>query len=215
MRCRLASCLSIGLCLVASAAVAQPSVVPYAGYNLGAGYDNGASYLALRTDDLDTRGGFVLGVGADVPVLRGRFPFGLSVRPSVETAVVPGEAVTFGGGGSIEFSQRFWQASLMLFGDVPLRSPVVPYLGFGLTYARYSADFDAAGGAALVGPASVSAWAIAPNLAAGLRFERGRVAPLVEARYRFATPSPDFSAERPGADIDNGLSVVVGARVAL
>lgn len=213
-------CLLLALVIGGADALAQPFVLPYVGYTLSAGYDNGASYLALETDDLDTQGGVVLGLAVDIPVLPGRFPIALSVRPAVETALVSGETVTFAGGESVELSQRFWQAGVTFVGDVPVgRSPVAPYLGLGLTYARYSADFDTAGGAAVVGSASVSAWALAPNLAAGVRYGgsygRRRVAPYVEARYRFATPSPTFSDERPGENIDNGFSVVAGARIRL
>jgi opacity protein-like surface antigen len=200
----------------AGSTLAQPFVVPYVGYALDAGYDNAASYLALDTDALETQGGVTLGLGVDIHVGWDRLPFILGVRPSAEIAIVPGESITFEGGESLDFSQRFWQAGIAVIGEVPVgRSPVIPYLGAGMTYARFSADFDAAGGASVVGTASVSAWEFAPSLLAGLRFGHSRVAPIVEARYRFATPSPTFSAERPGAGIDNGVSVVAGARIAL
>lgn len=195
---------------------AQPFAVPYVGYTFGAGYDNAASYLALEADELDTQGGVTIGLGVDIPVGWDRLPFILSVRPSAELSFVPGESLAFEGGESLEFSQRLWQAGIAFVGEVPVgRSPVQPYLGVGLTYARFSADFDAAGGASVEGPASVSAWELAPSLLAGLRFRQRRAAPIIEARYRFATPSPTFSAARPGASIDNGVSVVIGVRIAL
>lgn len=203
-------------CLCAGAAAAQPYLLPYAGYTLGAGYDNGASYLVLDTDDLDDTGGLTLGLGADFAIPWERLPFALSLRPSVEATLVPGETVDLGGGESLAFDQRYWQASLVLVGDVPVGgAPAIPFLGFGFTYARYTADFDTSPGASVVGSSSVSAWEWAPNLIAGVRYERGRVSPLLEARYRFATPEPEFSAERPGADLDNGFSLVAGARIAL
>jgi len=217
MRYLLTTCLFLAVALHGGRdASAQPFLLPYAGYGFEAGYDNGASYLARDTDDLDVTGGVTLGLGLEVHVGWDRLPFVLLVRPSVETTFIPSETVTFDGGESLDFSQQLWQAGLSLLGEIPVgRSPVAPYLGFGLSYARYSADFDASGGAVVDGTAGVSAWAIAPDLVAGLRYGRGRVLPVVEARYRFATPSPEFSAARPGTDLDNGLSVVVGARVTL
>lgn len=216
MRCLLFAGLFVAAAMLgAGTSLAQPYLLPFAGYTFDAGYGNGASYLARATDDLDAQGGFVVGLGLDVHVGWDRLPFVLYLRPSVAAAFVPGETVAFEGGESLDFGQRFWQADLMLIGEVPVgRSPVVPYLGAGLTYARYAADFDASGGAAVDGPASVSAWAVAPNLAAGFRFGRGSVTPLAEVRYRFAAPSPTF-AERPGTTLSNGLSSVVGVRVAL
>jgi hypothetical protein len=217
MRYLLTTCLFLAVALHGGRdASAQPYLLPFAGYGFGAGYDNAASYLARDTDDLDATGGVTLGLGLEVHVGWDRLPFILLVRPSVGTAFVPGETVTFEDGESLDFSQQLWQAGLSLIGEVPVgRAPVTPYLGFGLSYVRYSADFDVSGGAVVEGSASVSAWAIAPDLVAGLRYGRGRVTPVVEARYRFATPSPDFSAERPGTDLDNGLAVVIGARIAL
>ena len=203
-------------CFCASMAVSQPHLLPYVGYTLSAGYDDGASFLVGETDQLGVEGGIALGVGADFALPWERLPFVLSIRPSVETTFVPGETVTFENGESVAFSQRFWQASATLVGEVPVgEAPVVPFLGFGFTYARYTADFDTSEGASVVGSSEVSAWGLAPNLIAGVRLGRSRVVPLVEARYRFATPSPDFSVDRPGADIDNGFSVVAGARIML
>lgn len=213
---RPASLVFAAWCLCAGTAAAQPHLLPYVGYTLGAGYDNGASYLTLDSDDLDPQGGATLGLGADFAIPWERLPFALSVRPSVETTLVPGESVDLGGGEELTFDQRYWLASLSLVGDVPVGgAPAVPFVGVGFTYARYSADFETTPGAAVVGASSVSAWELAPHVTAGIRYDRGRVAPLLEARYRFATPEPDFSAARPGADLDNGFSIVVGARVAL
>lgn len=202
--------------------MAQPHVLPYAGYTLSAGYDNGASFLAGEADQLDAQGGLVLGIGVDFAIPWDRLPFALSVRPSIETTFVPGETVTFENGESVELSQRLWQAGAMLVGEVPVgEAPVVPYLGFGLTYARYTADFETSEGAAietsdgaLTRSLGVSAWELAPNLITGFRFGRGRVAPFLQARYRFANPEPNFP-ERSGKDLDNGFSVVAGARIAL
>jgi hypothetical protein len=213
---RLIASLFVAWCFCASPATAQLYLLPYAGYTLGAGYDNGASYLVLDTDDLDAQGGLTVGLGADFVFLWERLPFALSLRPSVEATLVPGETADLGGGESLAFDQRYWQASLVLLGDVPVGgAPTVPFLGFGFTYARYSADFDTTPGASVVGASSVSAWELAPTVVAGVRYDRGRVSPLFEARYRFATPEPAFSAERPGADLDNGFSLVAGARIAL
>lgn len=212
----LASALLVAGLVQTGNAVAQPYLIPFVGYALEAGYDNGATYVARAADELDTKGGFSAGLGVEVHVPWDRLPFILGVRPSIAVALVPGETVTFEGGESLDFSQRYWQAGLDIIGEIPVgRSAAVPFLGVGLTYAHYSADFDTAGGASVVGSTSVSAWAVAPDLLVGCHFGRGRVTPLVEARYRFATPSPTFSAERPGADIDNGFSVVAGARIAL
>jgi hypothetical protein len=214
--------LGLALFLTSTPALAQIHVLPYGGYGLGAGYDNGASFLAQRDGELDPLGGVVLGLGAEFLVGWDRLPFLLYLRPAVETTLTSGEAVTFDEGEALDFSQRLWHAGLSLVGEIPVgRAPVVPYAGFGFTYARYSADFDASGGAAIVTAdgdevesLGVTAWALAPDLTAGLRLGRGRVSPFVEARYRFATPEPEFTA-RPGEDLDNGFSAVVGARIAL
>lgn len=206
--------------LLGTTAVAQPSLLPYVGYGLSAGYDNGASFLAGDAAELDTQGGVVLGLGAEFHIGWDRLPVLLYLRPSVETTFSPDETVTFAGGEVLDFSQRLWFASLALIGEVPVgRAPVVPYVGFGFTYARYSGDFEASGGAAIVTAdgeetqsLGVSAWELAPDLSAGLRLGRGRVTPYVEARYRFSNPEPEFSA-RPGEDLDNGFSAVLGARI--
>lgn len=216
MRTLLPACALIAASLCAAGeAQAQYHVTPFVGYTLGAGYDNAATFLT-RDVALETQGGVTVGAGVDREIGWDRLPFALAVRASVELAFVPGESLALERGGLLAFDQRFWQAGLEALGDVPVgQTPVRPYLGFGLTYARFSADFETSGGASVDGPASVSAWALAPSVLAGLRFGRRPVTPLIEARYRFATPSPMFSAERLGSAIDNGVSVIVGARVAL
>ena len=203
-------------CILSPTAHAQVRVLPYAGYAFDAGYDDGASFLADPTVSLDTRGGVLVGVGAAFPILERRFPFDLAVQPSVEATFLPGETRQFEVGESLDFSQLALRASAEIVGSFSLSgAPVVPSLGLGLSYARYSADFDASEGAAVLGDSHVTAWALGPSLTAGLRFGRGSLNPFVQARYRFATPEPNFSGDRPGADLDNGFSAVAGVSVAL
>lgn len=202
--------------LLSPVAHAQVRVLPYAGYALDAGYENGGSFLADPAVGLETSGGFLAGLGAAFPILERRFPFGLAVQPSIEVTLLPGETVTFEGGEALDFSQLALRASAELVASFPLSgAPVTPSVGFGLSYARYAADFDASGGAAVIGDDHVTAWALGPSLTAGLLFGSGPVAPFVQARYRFATPSAEFSGDRPGADLDNGFSVVVGASIGI
>jgi hypothetical protein len=216
---RLLSTVSLALLaalLLSPAAHAQVRILPYAGYALDAGYDNGASFVADETASLDGRGGVLVGVGAAFPILERRFPFDLAIRPSVEATFLPGETVSFEGGEALDFSQLALRASAELVGSFPLSgAPITPSVGFVLSYARYSADFDASDGAAVIGDDHVTAWALGPSLTAGLQYGDGPVAPFAQARYRFATPSADFSGERPGADLDNGFSIVVGASIGL
>ncbi|MEP0545313.1 MAG: hypothetical protein ABJF88_00110 [Rhodothermales bacterium] len=216
---RTLSTLSLALlvgCLLSPPAQAQVRILPYAGYAFDAGYDNGASFLADPTTALDTRGGVLVGVGAAFPILERRFPFDLAVQPSFEATFLPGESRQFEGGESLDFSQFVLRASAEVVGSFPLSGArVVPSLGLGLSYARYAADFDASDGAAVVGNDHVTAWALGPSLTAGLRFGRGSLNPFVQARYRFATPEPNFSSDRPGPDLDNGFSAVAGVSIAL
>ncbi len=195
---------------------AQIRVFPYAGYTFDAGYDNGASFVADASVALETRGGVLVGIGAAFPILEGRLPVALTLQPSTEATFLPGETFQFEGGESLDMSQFALRGSGEVVAEIPVgRAPVVPSVGLGLSYARYTADFDASAGAEVVGDSHVTAWALGPSLVGGLRFGRRSLAPFIQARYRFATPEPDFPVDRPGATLDNGFSAVAGVSIEL
>lgn len=209
----LALALLVG-CLLSPAAPAQVRVVPYAGYAFHAGFDVERVFSEPRP--LDATGGVLVGIGAEFPILTGRFPFALSIRPTAETAFVPGTTETFEGFGSVEISQRFFQVGGEVIAAFAVPgAPLTPFVGVGLSYARYAVTFDEEGDVDVVGNSDVDAWALGPALVGGLRFGSGRIVPLVQARYSFTNPSPSFSGETDGSEIGNGIAVMAGASIGL
>ena len=200
--------------MLAAPTHAQVRVLPYAGYALHAGFDMERVFSEPRP--LDAAGGVLVGIGAEIPLLVGRFPFALKVRPTIETAFVPGTTDAFEGFGSVEVSQRFFQAGAEFVAEFAIPgAPLIPFVGLGVSYARYAASFDERGDVEVVGPTEVNAWALGPAVVGGLRFGSGRVVPLVQTRYSFTNPSPSFSGEADGSEIGNGFAVMAGASIGL
>ena len=192
--------------------------MPYVGYNLNAGYDGDN----LITDDteaetLDTQGGFIVGVGAEFALTPGILPVALKVRPSVETVFVPSAEGTFSdfeGAFTVEATQTFFQASADLIAELsPPLSPVIPYVGLGLTYVTYELELSASD----LGSSSsetTDGSSLGANVLGGVRFGGGFVAPFVQARYSLADPSPD-EFEDADIEIGNGFSILAGVSIGL
>ena len=193
---------------------AQARLVPYAGYAFHAGLDMEQVFSDPRP--LDATGGVLVGLGAELPLLAGRFPFALKVRPTAEFVFVPGATDTFEGFGSVDITQRMWQVGATFLAEFSVPgAPVTPFAGIGVAYARYAARFEEAGDVQVVGNTNVNAWALGPALVGGARFGAGRFVPLVQARYSFTNPSPSFGATTVGSEIGNGITVSAGISVGL
>ncbi len=206
---------------LAPAAQSQIRFLPYVGYNLNAGYDFESFFEDEDAEKFDTRGGFIVGVGAEFALTPGILPFAVKLRPSVETVIVPGYDETIRESG-VEVTAEVSQSLFQLSGDViaelsPPLSPVIPFAGVGLTYVTYSEDESFR--ADVLGEVdeesnSTDGSAFGVNLLGGIRFGGGFVAPFVQARYSLADPTPD-EAEEADNNIGNALSILAGVSIGL
>ena len=193
---------------------AQVRALPYAGYALNAGLDVERVFSAPRP--LDATGGVLVGIGLEVPLLTGRFPFTLKVVPTAEIVFVPGATDEFEGFGAVEVSQRLVQLGGTFVAEFTVPgTPLSPHVGLGLAYARYAVSFEERGDVDVVGDTEVRGWALGPALVGGVRFGAGRIVPLVQVRYSFTDPSPSFDTVRAGSEIGDGVAAVLGVSIGL
>ncbi|HLA63255.1 MAG TPA: outer membrane beta-barrel protein [Rhodothermales bacterium] len=206
-----ASLLSLALlaALAAPAASAQIRFLPYIGYNLSAGIDPEATGT-----ELESAGGFLVGVGVEFGFAPPMLPVAIKIRPSVETVFLPGGNLGDLGGiqrsGAVaepgDISQSYFQGNLDLIGEFsPPLAPVAAYVGVGAAYGSYSLEIED------VGDADDTAFGV--NFLAGVR-GRGFIAPFLQARYTMMSLDPGESDDDDD-DVNQGLSIMAGASIGL
>jgi len=227
----------------------QFEVSPYIGYNTAAGYTVDFSqaieieYDPAVDDGSDiasTRGGLVLGLGANI-ALSERESFDLRLRPSVEMTLVPSESEDIASASEdvstfkIKTSQRYYQLSGDVVAQFNRSKSTAPYAGIGITYVRFSGevtyenipedieediDFIEEGETVTFSgdeEGSVEGTAIGLNLLGGVRFNDAVDfgVPFVQLRAALVDPRTDRLSDLEAPSLSPAVTVAGGVSFGL
>jgi peptidoglycan hydrolase-like protein with peptidoglycan-binding domain len=218
----------------------QFEVSPYIGYNNAAGYTVDFSqaieieYDPAEDDGSDiasTRGGFVLGLGANI-VLSERESFDLRLRPSAEITLMPSENEDFEDANvTLKSSQQYYQFSGDVVAQFNRGESTAPYAGIGITYVRFSGemtyenvpedtDFIEEGETVTFSgneEGSVEGTAIGLNLLGGVRFNDAVDfgVPFVQLRAALVDPRTDRLSDLEAPSLSPAVTVAGGVSFGL